>query len=966
MKNNIFTIPIIVVVLFFFANYSSAQTIQGTSKWQWLTGNYIEPINSSTVSGTNAIFSGNVTGTNGLYAGNILGLNGTYLNSWSDLSGIIDSGGNPFNQELNTTNTPEFAGLTINGNATTTGNLASYGGNSDQWNTAFSWGNHALAGYLLQSEWETTTTDALAEGSSNFYYTDDRVATYINNSNTIPTTSYVWDFSDNTNATEGDGINFTDDEISLDNTGNWAGTWQTYDPADFSFLGVEHWLTNSSGQLTPTGSIAVLTPDLYFDNATGTNTLEVGDVYIPSMDGDTTYRSINDWFKLFNSAGRITGGEITKNDGQTYSVAAGTGLIRVLDDDVSQVKFIDWSASSTIDIATNTAEYVGVEYNGGSPRIITKSSVDWNYDTEFPLGSVLNQNGDLYDLSNPWWISDGLTNVIERFQAEGFTKRDDYVGGLIIGVTGTRNPTLSAGTVWSRLNEFEIDAKDCSTGDTFYAFYRDGAGGWLKSETASTTYQVTYYDDNNGEPELMNNNYYANWWVFAEIDADNNGQLMLIYPQNQYSTVATAEAEEVPTFPTPWYEHGILLGRILFKQGTDAPIEVQSVFSTVFNSSQATNHANLSNLNWASSGHTIDTLLDMNSNGIDEVSNLNVTDTLTANITSTNAYTSSFGINSEYFTDLTGTGLNNMAGVLGINLASDLTWTGTQTFTWLSATTSLDYWFNESSTIQTLLGYAQTAYDWGDHAVVGYLLQSEWEETTTDALAEGLSNFYYTEDRFDTSYNATTTLNGFTDNSTNWNTAYSWGDHALAGYLIGNPFNQQLNTTNTVEFVGMTLSGISGSTQCLNVDTNGVISGTGSECGVGSGSGEDPFDQGLYTTSSVQFLSITTTDAYFSSLGLNSEYFTDFTGTGLSNVAGALGVDLTASFDWTGTHSFADMLSVSTTMAKATITDGLVLEADYYSTGNATTTGSMEITTPDGLHGLRFEPGETTSTIKAF
>ena len=751
------------------------------------------------------------------------------------LSSVVGSGGNPFNQWLDTTNTPEFAGLTINGNATTTGNFAAYGGNSDQWNTAFSWGNHAdagyltsalaattylaltdwfsttthpnisslpslsitesqisdldhytdtdtgnyitnsttireyfnwaetaygwgdhsLAGYLLQSEWETTTTDALSEGSSNFYYTDDRVATYLNTSTTLAIhQDYVWDFSDNTNATEGDGINFTDDEISLDNTGNWAGTWQTYAPADFSFLGVEHWLTNSDGQLTPTGSIAVLTPDLYFTNATGTNTL-------------------------------------------------------------------------------------------------------------------------------------------------------------------------------------------------------------------------------------------------------------------------------------------------------------------------------------------------------------------TTNITSTNAYTSSFGINSEYFTDLTGTGLNNTAGVLGINLASDFNWTGTHTFNWISATTSFDYWFNESSTIQTLLGYAQTAYDWGDHAVAGYLLQSEWEETTTDALAEGLSNFYYTEDRFDASYNATTTLNGFTDNSTNWNTAYSWGDHslagyltnindqqlgqltdvntttldignilywdgtewitgitstwniysasgtlldltdnvfsvnegtltngkyctyvegtgiecnseggsaslenlfnqwldttstvefanmtisgnatttgnfaafggnsdqwntafswgdhALAGYLFDNPFNQQLDTTNTVEFVGMTLSGITGSTQCLNVDTNGVISGTGSECGAGGGG--YLLDQWLDTTSTVQFLSITTTNAYFSSLGVNSEYFTDLTGTGLSNVAGALGVDLTAGFTWTGTHSFADMLSTSTTMAKATITDGLILEADYYSTGNATTTGSMEITTPDALHGFRFEPGATTSTIKAF
>ncbi|HEY4513546.1 MAG TPA: hypothetical protein VJH06_03475 [Candidatus Paceibacterota bacterium] len=34
---------------------------------------------------------------------------------------------------------------------------------------------------------------------------------------------------------------------------------------------------------------------------------------------------------------------------------------------------------------------------------------------------------------------------------------------------------------------------------------------------------------------------------------------------------------------------------------------------------------------------------------------------------------------------------------------------------------------------------------------------------------------------------------------------------------------------------GLTLSGITGSTQCLHVDTNGVVSGTGSDCGAGGG-----------------------------------------------------------------------------------------------------------------------------------
>lgn len=54
-----------------------------------------------------------------------------------------------------------------------------------------------------------------------------------------------------------------------------------------------------------------------------------------------------------------------------------------------------------------------------------------------------------------------------------------------------------------------------------------------------------------------------------------------------------------------------------------------------------------------------------------------------------------------------------------------------------------------------------TAYGWGDHASAGYLTSY----TETDPVYTA-SSWYTT-----------------TNNSTNWDTAYGWGDHASAGYL---------------------------------------------------------------------------------------------------------------------------------------------------------------------------------------
>ena len=59
------------------------------------------------------------------------------------------------------------------------------------------------------------------------------------------------------------------------------------------------------------------------------------------------------------------------------------------------------------------------------------------------------------------------------------------------------------------------------------------------------------------------------------------------------------------------------------------------------------------------------------------------------------------------------------------------------------------------------VGQWDTAYSWGNHASAGYLTSY----TETDPVYTA-STWYTT-----------------TNNSTNWDTAYGWGDHASAGYL---------------------------------------------------------------------------------------------------------------------------------------------------------------------------------------
>ena len=319
-----------------------------------------------------------------------------------------------------------------------------------------------------------------------------------------------------------------------------------------------------------------------------------GDVFIPSMSTtDSTYASVNDFFNIISSAGRISGGDLTNPSGTLIVVEAGTGMLRILDDDISQVKFIDWADSGSINVTTNSIMYFGVDYNGGSPIVYnTTTEAGFDLDTQFPLGQAINQDGEIYFISNPWWVGDGLTNIIERFGSFGHLSRDQEVGGLIIGYTGTRALTMTAGRVWGRLNEHEISSFDSSGADTFDMYYQDGAGNFNEIGGLSQ-WNNTDWDDG-GVLTPIANNQYTVIWIWLNVAS---GKPSLIFPQMTYPSSAGAEAEEVPnTFPAYWSKGGILLGRMILKEGVDIPIQVDSAFGTVFTAAQAADHGNLGGL----------------------------------------------------------------------------------------------------------------------------------------------------------------------------------------------------------------------------------------------------------------------------------------------------------------------------------------------------------------------------------
>jgi len=303
-----------------------------------------------------------------------------------------------------------------------------------------------------------------------------------------------------------------------------------------------------------------------------------------------TWETQCDFNNLFGSSGRATGGEVTSASTTSINIAAGTGLIKATDSDTAELLSFDWVAVNGVTVETNSTTYVKVSFNSGDPIVSTTLLEDWDLDTSWPLAKIVQETGDIYILNNPWWVTDGTTNIIERFESEGSIVRDTNLGGLIPSTDASGQLAVTAGKVWSRLTEFAISG--ISLGDDFYPHYRTTSTVWIES-TASAFDVLKWNDLTTNTLEDLTNNYYANIWIYAAA----TGNIATVYPQAQYRKSADAEAEAPPTtLPKHISEQSILIGRAIVKQSITEPVQVQSAFDTTFAASQAADHGNLTGL----------------------------------------------------------------------------------------------------------------------------------------------------------------------------------------------------------------------------------------------------------------------------------------------------------------------------------------------------------------------------------
>ena len=356
-----------------------------------------------------------------------------------------------------------------------------------------------------------------------------------------------------------------------------------------------------STNLTVTGSNVRTAGDL--DNtSSGTSGLSlIGWPTLTAADVGTALETLSSVL----SAGHTSGGVITSGTSDnTIDISAGGGCIRKDNATTSPVLRFGWPVLTGLALSTTAINYVGIEFNSGNPQAVTRTTYDWNFRNEFPLGNVVSVSGVLHIENASQDVADAPGQILERFFRTHPKDRDDFAGGLILSESAdnNRNMAVSAGALWDRLTRFVISAVDTSASDTFDAFYFDG--GTFQTEFGRTTWPNTQFNDITSGLVTMTNNRHAVLWFYLKVDGD----LDMVYGTAQYTSEGAAEGEGEPSVPNVIAAQGTLIGRLIFQKNDTIAELVETSFERSFAGSLATDHGNLSGL--ADDDHTQYSLVD--------------------------------------------------------------------------------------------------------------------------------------------------------------------------------------------------------------------------------------------------------------------------------------------------------------------------------------------------------------------
>lgn len=304
----------------------------------------------------------------------------------------------------------------------------------------------------------------------------------------------------------------------------------------------------------------------------------------------STFFTVQHLQDVFHSSGWVSGGEVADDADGTITVALGTGLIRATDSAVAEILFTDWAAESgaNVNLADNDISWVYVEYNAGSSQVVATTTERTDFNRNILL-AVIQRTGTTLHINetDKHIVGDHANSMIRRLKE---TLPYGHVSGGIIGETGTRNITVTAGSFWRGLTEFTTAALDTSAAGTFSYWYNDGSWQEIASQTQIDN---TQYNNFGVGLATLSNNKYGLAWGYLEADDDN---VAIVYGIGDYTLIEAQDVQSPSSLPEHLTIEGIRSFKIIIKKSDSVFAQRENLYASQSQGSLASDHGNQSGL----------------------------------------------------------------------------------------------------------------------------------------------------------------------------------------------------------------------------------------------------------------------------------------------------------------------------------------------------------------------------------
>ncbi len=241
----------------------------------------------------------------------------------------------------------------------------------------------------------------------------------------------------------------------------------------------------------------------------------------------------------------------------------------------------------TLNPIDQTVSYVVADYNGGNPitKVITDVSLI-NETTVIPVYTVFRYGTRLHTIT---WDSLGSALANKIHQSLVKTERYRRESGLALSEYGTRNVSVSSGSIWIGAVNYQLPQVNSDVDNILFCYHSNGS--WVT--TTVHQYNNTQYDNGFNLVATSGNRYVVNF-IYRGVETES--ELYMVLGSKDY-TLSEAQGSQPPaSLPTLITSHAVLIGRIIVAANGTTASQIDSAFAINFTGSTLTANASVQSI----------------------------------------------------------------------------------------------------------------------------------------------------------------------------------------------------------------------------------------------------------------------------------------------------------------------------------------------------------------------------------